>query len=182
VDWSVEAREDGCATVSIAATPRQHVEARVETAAAAGIMLSAIDGEPAAALRALRYSASLETDRDRFIACWVERGGVHAWLVGEDGVEAELRYPAPEYSSIAAALSSLIDGRENVRWIHVGGDIDLLARAGAPTSLVSSLLGCPVMPFECAPFCNGAQHVDDVLRHSSLFAVAMGLALREVMP
>jgi Bacterial type II and III secretion system protein len=45
VDWSVEAREDGCATVSIAATPRQHVESRLETAAA-GIMLSAIDGVP----------------------------------------------------------------------------------------------------------------------------------------
>jgi Tfp pilus assembly PilM family ATPase len=44
VDWSIEACEDGCATVSIAATARQHVESRVETAAAAGIMLSAIDG------------------------------------------------------------------------------------------------------------------------------------------
>ena len=48
VDWSIEARDDGCAQVSIAATARQHVESRVETAAAADISLRAIDGEPAA--------------------------------------------------------------------------------------------------------------------------------------
>jgi Tfp pilus assembly PilM family ATPase len=183
VDWSIEACEDGCATVSIAATARQHVESRVETAAAAGIMLSAIDGEPAAALRALRYSASLEINQqDRFIACWVERAGLHAWLIGEDGVENELRYPSHEYSSIADALASLIDGRDSVHWIYVGGDVELLARAGASTGMVKGLFGCPVMPFECAPFCNGAQRVDETLRHSPFFAVAMGLALREVMP
>ena len=88
VDWSIEARDDGCAQVSIAATARQHVESRVETAAAAGISLSAIDGEPAAALRAMRHAGTIELDsRDHYIACWVESAGLHAWLVGEEGVE-----------------------------------------------------------------------------------------------
>jgi hypothetical protein len=113
----------------------------------------------------LRYSASLEINQqDRFIACWVERAGLHAWLIGEDGVENELRYPSHEYSSIADALASLIDGRDSVHWIYVGGDVELLARAGASTGMVKGLFGYPVMPFECAPFCNGAQRVCAVKR------------------
>jgi Tfp pilus assembly PilM family ATPase len=182
VDWSIEARDEGAATVSIAATARQHVEARVETAAAAGIVLSAIDGEPVAALRALRYSASREIDHEeRYLACWVESAGLHAWLVGEDDVENEVRYPSPEHSSVADALLELAGGGR-IDWIYIGGDIDLLEKAGAPTSMMATLFRCPVMPFECAPFCNGAQKVDEGLRYSPLFAVAMGLALREVMP
>ena len=53
---------------------------------------------------------------------------------------------------------------------------------GCGINSIATLFGCPVMPFECAPFCNGAQKVDEGLRYSPLFAVAMGLALREVMP
>jgi Tfp pilus assembly PilM family ATPase len=182
VDWSIDARDKGASIVSIAATARQHVEARVETAAAAGIVLSAIDGEPVAALRALRYSASREIDHEeRYLACWVESAGLHAWLVSEDEVENELRYPSPEYSSVADALLELAGGGR-IDWIYMGGDIDLLERAGASTSMIATLFGCPVMPFECAPFCNSAQKSDDSLRYSPLFAVAMGLALREVMP
>jgi len=82
---------------------------------------------------------------------------------------------------VADALLDLAGGGQ-VDWIYIGGDIDLLARAGASVSMMATLFGCPVMPFECAPFCNGAQKADDGLRHSPLFAVAMGLALREVMP
>ena len=183
VDWSIEAREDGCAEVSIAATGRQYVESRVEMAAAADIVLSAIDGEPGAALRALRYSAAMEIDpEERFIACWVESAGLHAWVVGEDGVENELRYPSPEYSSAIEALSDLVGDGPRVHWIYIGGDIELLDRAGVSTQMLALSFGCPVMPFECAPFCNGAQRVDERLAQSPLFAVALGLALREVMP
>jgi hypothetical protein len=183
VDWSIEAREDGCAEVSIAATGRQHVESRVETAAAADIVLSAIDGEPGAALRALRYCAAMEIDsQERFIACWVEGAGLHAWVVGEEGVEKELRYPSPEYSSAMEALADLAGDGPRVHWIYIGGDIELLNRAGVSTQMLAASFACPVMPFECAPFCNGAQRVDERLAHSPLFAVALGLALREVMP
>jgi Tfp pilus assembly PilM family ATPase len=183
VDWSIEARADGCAQVSIAATGRQYVESRVEAAAAADIILSAIDGEPLAALRALRYCAAMEIDPDeRYIACWIESAGLHAWLVGDDGVEKEMRYPSPEYANASDALIDLAGDGPCVHWIYIGGDIELLARAGVSTSMLATLFRCPVMPFECAPFCNGAQKVDERLRHSPLFAVALGLALREVMP
>jgi Tfp pilus assembly PilM family ATPase len=183
VDWSIQMLENGDAEVSIAATGRQYVESRVETAAAANIVLSAIDGEPGAALRALRYSAAMEIDPlERYVACWVESAGLHAWLVGEEGVENEVRYPSPEYSSATEALTDLVGDDLPVHWIYIGGDIDLLNRAGVSTPMLAALFGCPVMPFECAPFCNGAQRVDERLAHSPLFAVAMGLALREVMP
>ena len=183
VDWSIQALEDGGAEVTIAATGRQYVEARMETAATANIVLSAIEGEPCAALRALRYSAAMEIDpQERFVACWVESAGLHAWFVGEDGVENEVRYPVPEYSSATEALTDLAGDDPDVQWIYIGGDIDLLDRAGVSMSMLAGLFGCPVMPFECAPFCNGAQRVDGRLAHSPLFAVAMGLALREVMP
>jgi hypothetical protein len=130
----------------------------------------------------LRYSASREIDHEeRYLACWVESAGLHAWLVGEDDVENEVRYPSPEHSSVADALLELAGGGR-IDWIYIGGDIDLLEKAGAPTSMMATLFRCPVMPFECAPFCNGAQKVDEGLRYSPLFAVAMGLALREVMP
>jgi hypothetical protein len=112
----------------------------------------------------------------------VESAGLHAWLVGEDGVENEIRYPSPEYSSAAEALTDLVGDDPRVYWIYIGGDIELLNRAGVSTPMLAALFGCPVMPFECAPFCNGAQRVDERLAHSPLFAVAMGLALREVMP
>jgi Tfp pilus assembly PilM family ATPase len=181
VDWSVVSRSDGCAQVSIAATARQHVESRVETAAAAGISLSAIDGEPAAALRAMRHAGSMELDsRDSYIVCWAEGTGLHAWLVGEDGVENELRYPTPEHLSITDALRDLIGPKGPPDWIFVGGDLDLLGRAGYPATELQAIFRCPVLPFECAPFCNGASQVEEALRHSPLFAVAFGLALREV--
>jgi hypothetical protein len=118
---------------------------------------------------------------ERYIACWIESAGLHAWLVGDDGVEKEMRYPSPEYSNASDALIDLAGDGPLVHWIYIGGDIELLARAGVSTSMLATLFGCPVMPFECAPFCNGAQKVDERLRHSPLFAVALGLALREVM-
>jgi Tfp pilus assembly PilM family ATPase len=183
VDWTIEAREDGCAEVAIAATSRQYVESRIETAAAAGIVLCSIDGEPAAALRAMRHAAATELGAQaRFVACWLESSGMHAWLVGEDGVEHALRYPAPEYAGIADAFRELIDERAPPGWILVGGDIHLLAQAGMPATSLARTFGCVVLPFECGPFCNGAEPIEEASRGSPLFAVAFGLALREVMP
>src|ERR1700712_4069704 len=183
VDWSIIERDDGRTEVCIAATARQYVESRIEAAAGADIVLGAIDGEPGAALRALCYSAAAEIDREeRFVACWVENSGLHAWVIGEEGVENELRYPSPEYASAIEALTDLIGDGPRVHWIYIGGDIELLQRSGGSTQMLTVAFGCPVMPFECAPFCNGAQRVDERLAHSPLFAVALGLALREVMP
>ncbi|SAK76124.1 competence protein ComA [Caballeronia catudaia] len=182
VDWSVQTREDGEAQVAIAATARRHVEARVETAAEAGIALSAIDGEPAAALRAMRHAGSTELDADaRYLVCWLESTGLHGWLVGSRGVESELRYPAPEHRSIAEALHDLVGQDAPLDCIYVGGQIELLAHASVPVPALGKTFGCPALPFEAAPYCNGASGVSSAYRHSPRFAVAFGLALREVM-
>lgn len=182
VDWSVEAREDGCAEVSIAATSRQYIETRFEAAAAAGIVLCSIDGEAAAALRAMRHAAAVELgEHARFVACWLESTGMHAWRVGEDGVEQALRYPAPEYPGIADAFRELIEVHAPPEWIVLAGELHLLAHAGMPVSALARTFGSVVLPFECGPFCNGAAPIDETVRTSPLFAVPFGLALREVL-
>ncbi len=63
VDWFVDETPSPVRCVTIAATARQHLEARIECAASAGISLTAIDGEPHAALRAMRYAASTNSSR-----------------------------------------------------------------------------------------------------------------------
>ncbi|MFM0138939.1 pilus assembly protein PilM [Caballeronia grimmiae] len=182
VDWSVEARDDGNAYVTIAATARRHVEARVETAAAAGIALCAIDGEPAAALRAMRHSGRVELDADaRYLACWLESSGLHAWVVSAGEVESEARYPAPEYVSIADALRHLAGETTPIDCAYVGGQMQLLANAGLPLPALAKIVGCPALPFEAAPYCNGASEIDAAMKHSPIFATAFGLALREVL-
>lgn len=182
VDWSVESNDDGRAYVAIAATARRHVEARVETAAAAGIALSAIDSEPSSAMRAMRHSGRTELDADaRFIACWLEGAGLHAWLIGTHGIEGEVRYPAPEYRSIADALRDLAGNQHPLDCIYVGGETQLMSHAGLPLPVLAQMFDCPALPFECAPYCNGSADIDGAHKFSPRFAVAFGLALREVL-
>ena len=110
VDWFVDETPSPVRSVTIAATARQHLEARIECAAAAGISLSAIDGEPHAALRAMRYAASYELDpNEPYVALWIGTDGVHAWRLVDDIVAAEMRYPAPEHADFVDALRDLVD-------------------------------------------------------------------------
>ncbi|MDR5855602.1 pilus assembly protein PilM [Caballeronia sp. LZ062] len=181
VDWSVHARANGQPDVAISATARQHVEARVETAAAAGIALCAIDGEPAAALRAMRHSGKTELGSEaRYLACWLDSGGLYGWLVNAAEVEREVRYPAPEYASATDALRDLA-GATPPGCIFVGGQEKLLAQAQLSLPALTRVFGCPALPFESAPYCHGASAIPGALKHSPLFAVAFGLALREVL-
>jgi Tfp pilus assembly PilM family ATPase len=182
VDWSVRAHENGHAQVSIAATQRRFVEARAEAAAQAGIALSAIDGEPASALRAMRQTGLRELETDaRYLAVWAERNGIHGWIVEAGEVEREMRYPAASYASIGDALRDLVGDDAPLEGIYVGGDIDVLQRAAFPPTALSTMFNATTLPFEPAPFCNGAADIDPELRHSPRFAVAFGLALREVL-
>ncbi|CAH2778824.1 MAG: unnamed protein product [uncultured Caballeronia sp.] len=179
VDWSVQATGDGHAQVAIAATARRHVEARVETAAEAGIALSAIDGEPTVALRAMRHSGSVELDGDaRYLVCWLESRGLHGWLVGSRGIENDVRYPAPEYWSISEALHDLAGEDAPVDVIYAGDQVELLAHAGVPLPVLGKTFGCPALPFESAPYCNGAADIAAAHRRSPRFATSFGLALR----
>jgi Tfp pilus assembly PilM family ATPase len=172
----------GATRVTIAATARQHVEARVEAAAAAGVALSAVDGEPPAALRALCHAADLEFERgERYAAIWVGGDGVYGWRIGDKSVEARMRFPSPETPDLATALRGLAQGGA-LDWALAGGEIGLLDGVGFTLADVGDLLGCMVLPFECAPFCQGASgsEAPPEWRHTPAFALAFGLALRGV--
>jgi Tfp pilus assembly PilM family ATPase len=186
VDWSVQTRDNARTHVSIVATARRHVEARVECASMAGVALAAIDGEPAAALRAMRHAAETALDADaRYLVCWLERSGLHAWLIDAGDVDGEVRYPAPEYRSIAEALRDLAGGHAPVERIYLGGDVGLMEGAGQSPHALAKLFSCPVEEFRSAPYCGGTDgggiDIPGEHRQSPRFAVAFGLALREVM-
>jgi Tfp pilus assembly PilM family ATPase len=196
VDWFVDesnrgcgpggasSQRDGAARVMIAAAARRHLEARVEAAAAAGIALSAIDGEPPAALRALCYAAHYELrESERYAAVWVGGDGVYGWRIADGAVEAHVRYPAPQHPDLPAALRALTDGEE-LGCAMTGGDLELLAECGMTLADVGDLLGCTVFAFECASFLDANAHrrLGDAYRWAQVptFAVAFGLALRGV--
>ncbi|TKC90786.1 pilus assembly protein PilM [Trinickia terrae] len=190
VDWFIDdALLDAggnALSVTIAATPRQHLETRVEVAASAGIELRALDGEPPAALRALRHAAELELNpHERYAALWVGGDGVYGWRLSGDMIEAHLRYPAPEHEDLADALRELGGGGAlgcALGCALIGGELELLGSVGVAIADIGDLLGCSVLPFECAPYCDdGSSGVPAELRHAPAFAVAFGLALRGVL-
>lgn len=186
VDWFVEdalhnashAHDEG--RVTIAAAGRAHLEARVECAASAGITLTALDGEPHAALRALRYAASCElAPREPYVALWIGTESVHGWHIAGETMTGEIRYPSLEYAGFADALRDL--ARQDAPGCAlVGGELELLDGIGFSMADIGDVLGCTVLPFECVTFGEGiaAQAVE--LLHEPAYAVAFGLALRGV--
>ncbi|MDR6412112.1 type IV pilus biogenesis protein PilM [Paraburkholderia terricola] len=180
VDWFVDETSSPVRSVTIAATARQHLEARIECAASAGISLTAIDGEPHAALRAMRYAASHELDpHEPYVALWVGTDGVYGWRIVDDGIVGEMRYPAPEHADLADALRDLVRGPE-LDCALLSGEVDLLDGVGFSTADLADVLGCTVLPFECAALGGLARPLDDPLLHEPTGAVAFGLALRGV--
>ncbi len=169
--------------VTLAAAPRRHLEARVEAAAAAGIALAAVDGEPLAALRALVYAAEhAPRPARRYAAIWAGYDGVYGWRVTEGAVDASIRFPGGEHTDLDVALRRLA---ANGALDHalVGGDFGLLARVGLTLADIGERLGCGVAPFECAPFCCGGllPAKPTAWKQDASFAVAFGLALRGVI-
>ncbi|NVI05716.1 pilus assembly protein PilM [Paraburkholderia youngii] len=181
VDWYVDETPSPQRSVKIAATSRQHLEARIECAATAGISLSAIDGEPHAALRALRHAASRELDpNEPYAAVGVGTDGVYGWSVVDSANVGEMRYPAPEHADLADALRDLTHGPE-FDCALIGGEIELLDSVGFSLAEIGDVLGCSALPFECALLGSHARPLDDALLHEPAGAVAFGLALRGVL-
>lgn len=179
VDWRVEGAGPD-AGVTISAAEQVHLDTRIEAAAAAGIQLIAIDGEPPAALRAIRSIAAFETGVDEcYLAIWVGDGGVHGWLVANDVVAAQMRYPAPEHADLADALRELARAGAP-RCAFVAGDLELLGGERITLADLADLLGCIALPFECAGWCGRPHLADNPLARVPGFAVAFGLALRGV--
>lgn len=181
VDWRVDDAPAPVRSVKIAATARQHLEARIECAAGAGISLAAVDGEPQAALRAMRYAASYEIDsQEPYAALWIGADGVYGWRMADDCIADEMHYPAPEHTDLADALRDLNHGPE-FDCALVSGELELLDGVGFSLADIGDVLGCSALPFECAALGSLAREISDELLHEPSAAVAFGLALRGVL-
>lgn len=181
VDWFIDDSPRCANTVTIAAAGRQHLEARIECAAAAGVTLTAIDGEPHAALRAMRHTAMFELEpHESYAAIWIGADGVYGWRIQDEVIVADMRYPAPEHNDLADALRDLADG-EVIGCAILGGEIELLDGVGFSIADLGDVLGCSMLPFECASLGKCAQPLPVELLREPTYAVAVGLALRGVM-
>lgn len=181
VDWYITEAPHDAGSVTIAATARQHLEARLECAAIAGMSLTAIDSEPHAALRALRHAADHEPcAEDAYTALWLGPDGLYGWRVVDDTVVAEVRYPGPEYADIAEALRDLGGGQPLGRAL-VAGELDLLDGISFSLADIGDVLACGVVPFQCAAFGEVVRASDPTLPYEPACAVAFGLALRGVL-
>ncbi|TXC88373.1 type IV pilus biogenesis protein PilM [Paraburkholderia azotifigens] len=180
VDWFVEDSPLHPGAVSIAATAREHLEARIECAAMAGVTLTTVDVEPHAALRALRHAAKFELDlHDPYAAIWIGSDGVYGWRIEGETIADEIRYPSPEYSCVADALRDLAENNLSVCAL-VGGEIDLLEGVCFSLADIGDALGCSVLPFDCSSLSDGNVIPHSELMHEPSFAVAFGLALRGI--
>ncbi|MDR3095767.1 MAG: pilus assembly protein PilM, partial [Paraburkholderia sp.] len=187
VDWRVGplALECGVASlheaqVTIAATARAHLEARIECATMAGVALCAVDDEAHAALRAMRHAAAFELPpHEAWVALWIGADGVHGWFVAEESVARTMRFPALEHADLVEALRDLAGG-EQTECAFVAGELAMLHGAHFSLADIGDVLGCPVLPFECAPLADADRPLDAGLLHDPSCAVAFGLAMRGV--
>lgn len=187
VDWRVGPLGLECgvasvheAQIMIAATARAHLEARIECAAMAGVALCAVDDEGHAALRAMRHAAAFELPpHEPWVALWIGADGVHGWFVAEESVVRTMRFPALEHADLVEALRDLA-GTEQTGCALVAGDIAMLHGVHFSLADIGDVLGCPVLPFECAPLADVDRPLDASLRNDPSCAVAFGLAMRGV--
>ncbi|RQH02915.1 type IV pilus biogenesis protein PilM [Paraburkholderia dinghuensis] len=187
VDWcvtppgGVSPRQiEGTTQVTIAATARVHLEARVECAAMAGITLCAVDDEAHAALRAMRHAAAFElSPHEPYVALWIGAEGIRGWTLSDDTIAREMRFPALEYADLVEALRDLVRGEQPGSAL-VAGDISMLRGVHFTLADVGDALGCPVLPFECATLADPDRPLPLLLSHDPSCAVAFGLALRGV--
>lgn len=194
VDWRVAPGEaltdDGeparCLTITAAAN--EHLQARLECAAQAGLTLCAVDGEAHAALRAMRYLAAFtvfaQAPQKSCIALWAGPDSLYGWFLAEAGIVREMCYPSPEYATLTDALQEL-QRKDRPDYALLSGDPDLLAKTQAAQvsgAASGNVLACPVLPFECARFATSASSLPSAapLLHAPACAVAFGLALRGV--
>ncbi|MBB3260446.1 Tfp pilus assembly PilM family ATPase [Paraburkholderia bannensis] len=187
VDWRVGPLAMDCgvastheAKVMIAATARAYLESRIECAAMAGVALCVMDDEAHAALRAMRHAAAFELPpHEPWAALWVGADGVHGWFVADDSIARTMHFPALEHADLVEALRDLA-GSEQTGCAIVAGDVGLLQGVHFSIADIGDVLGCPVLPFECAPLADADFPLDAQLLHDPACAVAFGLAMRGV--
>lgn len=187
--------------LTIAAAGREHIDARIEVAAGAGLQLVAIDAEQVAALRACRYDATREVDPDEVYAVlWIGDDSTHLWAIHQGRPIRELRLlvqrniPTSLLASLAVFAKSVTS--ENTGGSHdllrsglpvvldcafVAGDLDSLIEWGITLDDISIALGCTVFEFDASCQCEDRAPVNLPAVRSSVLAVAFGLALRGVL-
>lgn len=160
-----------------------NLETRIETAAAAGIALAAVENEQQAALRALVHAAGRTLHPSaRFAAIWAGHCGIHVWRVAEGAVRASIRFPGGAHDGDFDPALRSVTGNEGLERAVVGGDFAMLERVGLALADIGERLGCTAQPFDCASYrANGALFGDRTgWRRAGALAVAFGLALRGV--
>ncbi|HDR9495621.1 competence protein ComA [Burkholderia stabilis] len=176
-DW----RQDGGAEsgeIAVAVAPLALLERRIDVAAQAGVDLAAVDGESAAALRALRYAAQFELDaQGAYAALWFGDSGVHGWRIDGPVAAPVLALSGDVPGAFSDALRRCALGA--VRCVLVAGDERCIARFGTSVADIGDLLGAVAVPFDCMGW-SGQPCSPDGMQGGPAFAVAFGLALRGV--
>ena len=176
-DWR---QDDGVRSgeIAVAVAPQALLERRIDVAAQAGVDLTAVDGESAAALRALRYAARFELDaHGPYAAFWFGDTGVHGWRV--DGAVA-----APVFAVFGDMQAAFADALrqcviESVGCVLVAGDARCIARCGTSVADIGDALGVAAVPFDCTGW-DGVPGERAGAPGGPAFALAIGLALRGV--
>ncbi|MCF7695439.1 pilus assembly protein PilM [Mycetohabitans sp. B2] len=180
VDWLMADRDDDPDAVTITAASRDWLDIRIATAAAANIVLSTVDGEAAAALRACRLQGALVLPADCcWCAIWAGGGTVYAWLLRGTMVRREWHalpgHRGPILDALRDALAS-----DDLSGAVVSGEVAAIAAAGLDFDALRGALGCDPQLFRCAPFCR-ALIAAQPCSNSPAYAVAFGLAMRGVL-
>ncbi|MBU9479973.1 competence protein ComA [Burkholderia multivorans] len=176
-DWR---HDDGaCAQeIAVAAAPLALLERRIDVAAQAGIDLTAVDSESAAALRALRYAAQFELDaQGPYAALWFSDAGVRGWRIDGALAAPMLALPADMPGALADALRA--GAPEPVGCVLVAGDERCVARFGLSLADIGDALGATSVSFDCTGW-DGRPTAPAGVPSAPAFAVAFGLALRGV--
>ncbi|WP_107314473.1 competence protein ComA [Burkholderia metallica] len=176
-DW----RQDGGAVadeVEVAVAPLALLERRIDVAAQAGVDLTVVDGESAAALRALRYAAQFEVDvhAGAYAAFWFHDAGVQGWRIDGPLAAPVLTLPGAMPGAFADALRRRALGA--VSCILVAGSARCIARFDTSVAEIGDVLGAVAVPFDCTSW--SGQPCPAGLPGDPAMAVAFGLALRGV--
>lgn len=207
--WSGDAVATPSDSLTIAAASREHIDARIDVAAGAGLQLIAIDIESNAALRACRYDAAREISDDAlYTVLWLGPQDSHFWLLR--GAHTIREWQVAAYADIAEVLAearTLCEDAAQMEFIgppfllapearpgrletpgrrlagaFLAGDLRVLADAGLTLDGIGAVLDCKVFEFDAACQCESRSPVAVPDIHPAAFAVAFGLALRAVLP
>ncbi|MCA8325348.1 type IV pilus biogenesis protein PilM [Burkholderia cepacia] len=175
-DW----RQDGGAgEIEVAVASLALLERRVDVAAQAGVDLTVVDGESAAALRALRYAAQWELDAQAgpCAALWFHDSGVQGWRIDGSSAVPVLTLSGAAPGAFSDALRRRALGA--VCCVLVAGDERCIARFDTSVAEIGDVVGAVAVPFDCTGW-SAQSCLSTGMPGGPALAVAFGLALRGV--